>query len=107
MTKYTKKQRAGIAEAFKAAKPFLQGPGADIDNKSCWISQAIFEGGGGGDWQEGTAAAQFVIRSRLAGNEFLWQWLRERGIPKEDLTFDRLQAHRHAWLDLLIAEFSE
>jgi hypothetical protein len=51
-----------------------------------------------------------VVESRLEGVYTLEGWLVDRGcIPEyglcERTTKDRIQAHRHAWLDLLIAEF--
>jgi hypothetical protein len=51
-----------------------------------------------------------VIKSRMDGVYTLECWLVDRGcIPGEFLhdhnILDRIQAHRHAWLDLLIAEF--
>jgi hypothetical protein len=51
-----------------------------------------------------------VVESRLEGAYTLEGWLNDRGcVPGHELcdraTKDRIQAHRHAWLDLLIAEF--
>jgi hypothetical protein len=51
-----------------------------------------------------------VIKSRMDGEYTLEGWLVGRGcIPEAFLNdhniLDRIQAHRHAWLDLLIAEF--
>ena len=51
-----------------------------------------------------------VIKSRMGGAYTLEGWLVDRGcIPEYELcdltTKDRIQAHRHAWLDYLIAEF--
>ena len=51
-----------------------------------------------------------VIKSRMDGAYTLEGWLVDRGcIPVAFLNdhniLARIQAHRHAWLDLLIAEF--
>jgi hypothetical protein len=51
-----------------------------------------------------------VIKSRMGGVYTLEGWLAGRGcVPEYELcdlaTKDRIQAHRHAWLDSLIAEF--
>jgi hypothetical protein len=52
-----------------------------------------------------------VIKSRMDGAYTLEGWLAARGCVAHDYfqfsrtTKDRIQAHRHAWLDLLIAEF--
>jgi hypothetical protein len=51
-----------------------------------------------------------VVESRLEGTYTLEGWLVDKScIPDYELcghsTKDRIQAHRHAWLDLLIAEF--
>ena len=51
-----------------------------------------------------------VIKSRMDGVYTLEGWLVDRGcIPETFLNdhniLDRIQAHRHAWLELLIAEF--
>ena len=57
-----------------------------------------------------TERCEDVIKSRMDGAYILEGWLLDRGcIPVEFLTDlttkDRIQAYRHAWLDLLIAEF--
>lgn len=49
--------------------------------------------------------ARAIIKDRLKGHSVLDQWLQANGVKNRDITFDRVQAHRHAWLDLLIAEF--
>jgi hypothetical protein len=51
-----------------------------------------------------------VIKSRMDGEYTLEGWLNDRGcIPEAFLNdhniLDRIQAHRHAWLDQMIAEF--
>jgi hypothetical protein len=51
-----------------------------------------------------------VIKSRMDGEYTLEGWLNDRGCVRvqelgDRTTKDRIQAHRHAWLELLIAEF--
>jgi hypothetical protein len=51
-----------------------------------------------------------IVESRIQGMYTLESWLESKGcIPDYSLcgrtTKDRIQAHRHAWLDMLIAEF--
>lgn len=48
-----------------------------------------------------------LISDRLEHNFSLSEWLETKGIPSEDLTHEQVQAHRKAWLLLLIEEFSE
>jgi hypothetical protein len=52
-----------------------------------------------------------MIASRLEGNDSLEGWLMHKGCIHEEFllfdraTKDRIQQHRHAWLDMLITEF--
>lgn len=52
-----------------------------------------------------------VIKSRMDGAYTMEGWLADRGCVAHDyfqidrIAKDRIQAHRHAWLDSLIAEF--
>ena len=50
-----------------------------------------------------------IVESRLDGETTLGHWLVNKGcIPSNGWTTadkDRIQQHRHAWLDMLIAEF--
>lgn len=52
-----------------------------------------------------------MIESRLEDSETMESWLQRKGyLPKEwglvnHATKTRIQQHRHAWLDMLIAEF--
>lgn len=52
---------------------------------------------------------RLMIESRLEGCDTLEGWLVSKGcIPSNGWTHadkDRVQQHRHAWLDMLIAEF--
>ena len=51
-----------------------------------------------------------IVNSRLEGEYVMEKWLVTQGcVPEYSLcdrnTKDRIQAHRHAWVDMLIAEF--
>ena len=51
-----------------------------------------------------------IVESRLEGECTLESWLESKGcvgnyLIHDRATKDRMQEHRHAWLDLLIAEF--
>lgn len=54
---------------------------------------------------------RLMIEKRLGGNETIETWLQDRGFLPfqwglvDHATKDRIQQHRHAWLDMLIAEF--
>jgi hypothetical protein len=51
-----------------------------------------------------------IVESRLEEDATLEDWLESKGcvgnyLMRDRATKDRMQEHRHAWLDLLIAEF--
>jgi len=49
-----------------------------------------------------------IIHARLGKPLTCYSWLREVAmIPERELTFDKVQAYRHAWLQELIKEFSK
>lgn len=52
---------------------------------------------------------RLMIESRLEGTDTMESWLVNKGcIPSNGWTTadkDRVQQHRHAWLDMMIAEF--
>ena len=50
---------------------------------------------------------QEIIAQRIDRLNTLESWLNSKGIKNAELTHQRMQAYRHAWLDLLIKEFSE
>ena len=49
--------------------------------------------------------AKSTIHRRLEGCGTLDSWLIKKGIPSKDLTYERVQAHRHKWLKQLIKEY--
>ena len=50
---------------------------------------------------------QEIISQRIDECPTLESWLNSKGVKNTELTRQRMQAHRHAWLDLLIKEFSK
>ena len=50
---------------------------------------------------------QEIISQRIDKCPTFESWLISKGVKNAELTRQRMQAHRHAWLDLLIKEFSE
>lgn len=52
-------------------------------------------------------ACKRVITSRLGGCTTFRGWLKSKGVTITEADEPKLQAHRHAWLDLLIKEFSK
>ena len=104
MTAFTKAQRAQFVRQLEACKPFLW------DGKSSWgleqtkhICIAVARGA---DDPKHAVTLRREIERRLENTCTLSSWLLDQGIPPDDLTYARLQAHRHAWVDLLIEEFS-
>lgn len=96
--------RKAIAAAFRAAKPLLWDGVGLQGSKNRFICYAISE-----SKHRAKSAAVRVIRERLYCSKFncdsLCLWLENQGIKWRQITPRRLQAHRHAWLDMLIAEF--
>jgi hypothetical protein len=94
--------RKAIAAAFRAAKPLLWDGASNGGER--FICHAINESN-----HSARFAAMRVIQERLncaqRGCYSLCRWLEFQGIAWRHLTPKRLQAHRHAWLDMLIAEF--
>ena len=50
---------------------------------------------------------QEIIAQRIDRRYTLESWLSSKRVKETELTRQRMQAYRHAWLDLLIKEFSE
>ena len=104
--------RARIAKAMrKAVERLAKGSGKDYTSRwfmNEFICHAIEDGNPGkGTFMYTDAAmrARTAIHKRLEGCETLESWLLKKGIPSTDLTFDRMQAHRHKWLKMLIKEY--
>ncbi len=103
--KYTKQQRTDIANALKAAKPFLAKKRGD--GKTSYICNALRDGGADG-WYN----AKDIVMERICPHGTFRNWL-DSNVEFDDsngyIPMDghpKVQAHRHAWLDQLIEEFS-
>lgn len=102
--KFTKNVRAEIVKALKAAKPHLWCGTRHQSRKTEYICLALERVSR--QHPTGVAYAKSLIAERLGRSNTLWGWLRSQGISQKQLTDDRVQQHRHAWVDQLIAEFS-
>ena len=102
--------RAQIAWAFRAAVHHLARNEQEVKqgNKSAFICFAI------GDGCENIAAPTLpaaadeacrIIDERLDRYSTIRMWLVGQGVEQSEMTLDRLQTHRHKWLQQLIAEF--
>lgn len=93
--------RKAIAAAFRAAKPLLwDGTPSLYADKFTFICNALID-----SRHEARHAACDVVNAKLWPFSFLNQWLMHKGIDVDDYPPECLQAHRHAWLDMLIEEF--
>ena len=94
------------SKVFKRAKKYLVKDCNDLSGKTRYICIAITGSASDMDAVRCTS----IIESRLDGFCTLTEWLADKGcIPNNGFPSianrDRIQQHRHAWLDLLIAEF--
>ena len=98
---YTPQQRAEMATAFKAAKPYLDYYGFIC----CSLTQA---GAKDPKIKDACHLAEREVMSRLLGGYTVATWLVNQGVlpGNSEQIFDLLLPYRHRWLDSLIAEFS-
>lgn len=108
MRKFTKQERRDIRAVLVSAKLKLwDGRKRKYNSLSSntFICHAI-----DASWSPTLQAkvnAKRVITSRLEGYCTLGEWLMTKvNIPAYKISTLRIQQHRHAWLDLLIKEFS-
>jgi hypothetical protein len=113
-------KRQQIHQALVNAVPRLAGPSqAHLrwTTKDEYICHAI-DSADGAKYSEclilpsrptkGATLAKAMIAKRLHPSISLDGWLEHsRGVNKEDLTWKNMQKHRHAWLKMLIKEFSK
>jgi ribosomal protein L16/L10AE len=102
------------SEVFKRAKQHLAKNFTEMCNtgKEKFICIAIYTAAGHSKrvTDRDVERCRNIVESRLEGKETIESWLVTQGcVPEHNLcdrsTKDRIQAHRHAWLDMLIAEF--
>ena len=110
MVKYNKKQRLGIAKVLRSAKRHLARDFDELSDpgKEEYICYALSNG-----WD--TVAihqARCLIEERIAPWVSFDIWLQyQPGMVGFDYRSEtirtRIQEHRHAWVDMLIKEFSK
>jgi len=98
-----------ISKAFRKAIPYLNsGTGGYQTEYICFaISQSDRYSTATHFNPISPAAKQAIaiIESHLAGNNTMRGWLRTNGVSESELTWEKVQVHRHAWLKMLITEF--
>lgn len=103
MPKYTKTQRQNLVKVFEAAKLFLwDGSNSSYGIKKEYICHAIERTN-----LPGAHMAKLLVMRRLDGYYTFYNWLVRHGVSSFAITETRMQAHRLAWLNLLIEEFSK
>lgn len=99
---YTKQQRTDIANAFKAAKPFLNDGRGREPTSTNFICNALEE-----SRVEGWKEAKYIVSARIHPESTVLNWLEKQiGAVEEYSGHPKVQAYRHAWLDQLIEEFT-
>ena len=89
-----------IAAAFRAAKPLLWDGHHPRKLGSRYICFAL-----DGSLHPAANAAKAIVLKRVRPAYSFDGWLALQFIPDLVIGDARIQAHRHAWLDMLIAEF--
>jgi len=122
MMKLNKTERAGVARILKLAKPHLWNgrgtPNSFGDDKEEFICYALHKAVRRHDvygqlCYTGTRDVKYVelakqiISSRLFPHTDLESWVMGQGIEVGRNNWPAVQAHRHAWLNMLIKEFSK
>ena len=106
----TKASRKRIHKALKGAVPHLAtGQDSETGFNTEFICCAITDGAPNlsSRFNDGSEARE-MIESRIWPWITLETWLKnQRRVRAKDLTFERIQQHRHAWLQQLIKEFSK
>ena len=98
-----------IAAGFVVAKQYLWDGAEELPrNKSSYICSALKNACNKKAISvKVQIACALIISSRLDGPFTMRSWLRAQGILAETMTDALMQKHRHAWLDLLLKEFSK
>lgn len=101
-----KKERQGIADAFRACLPYLwNGIDVRFGNSSKFICYALER-----SYSPGRLMARKVVEKRLENWKVLSDWLRiQIGEDRyqAEANEQRMQAHRKAWVLQLIKEFEQ
>lgn len=95
---YTPKQRAAMAEAFKAAQKYLP--------KQHYLCFSLSKAGEvNPSIRTACAMAQKEVRRRIRPHTVVNSWLKKQG-HCATTSYEDMKVYRHRWLDSLIAEFS-
>lgn len=106
--------RARIAKAMRNAVEHLaKGSGKDYTSRwfmNEFICHAIEDanptkGSSNHYYTDAAMRAKSVIHKRLEDCGTMESWLIKKGVPPVDISFDKMQAHRHKWLKMLIKEY--
>lgn len=106
MTKFTKKQKQLMVEQLEKAKDTLWDGKEKYSSKESLVCMAILFS---------TSVDDRAGYSRLLRNEIarrleyktLRMWLAYQGVSYDDMTNERIQAYRLAWINNMIEEFSQ
>ena len=97
-----------IAKVLRDAAPYLNtGKHIHEGDRARCICFAIDKGIFASTLNDNVAGVHICreISIRLGDSATMAEWLIKQGIPEYQLTHNRVQAHRHAWLQQLIEEF--
>lgn len=110
---YTKTEREQIAEAFSEALALLWDGESEESKKRlcqegslsaceyiCNILNHLSRCG-----VEGAEKAKTVVMWRLGGYTTFYSWLMANGVEYEEMSDRNVQAHKKAWLRMLVEEF--
>jgi len=97
-----------IAQAFRNARSILpRGPMAMSARWSVYICDCIHDANRYTVTGIAAGKAVSIINERIGDRFSLQDWLVSQGVPENEITVGRLQAHRYQWLGQLIKEFSK
>lgn len=99
-----------VVRVLTAAKEHLwDGTGPQLAGKVRYICNAVHRTDGrrrSGAWGIAASEIKDMITTRINHCATLEAWLREQGIDHDTITPIAIQAHRLAWIDILIEEFN-
>ena len=106
MTKFTKKQKQLMVEQLKKAKDNLWNGKDKRSDKERYICMAILFSTSVDDKASYSRLLREEIARRLEYKTLI-RWLSHQGVNHYDMTNERLQAYRLAWINNMIEEFSQ
>ena len=106
MTEFTKKQKQLMVKQLKKAKDNLWDGKEKNSDKERFVCLAILFSKSVYDKPRYSRLLRDEIARRLECKT-LSTWLNHQGVSYDDMTVERLQAYRLAWINNMIAEFSK